>query len=86
MYKFLFTTIFVFFCLFVLPGGAFGAEFYVSTTAALQTALTTSEANSEADTIKVVQGLYNGKIANHVAQDIDMVGGTGYGQPIMITP
>ncbi len=46
--------------LFLFPTVSFGAIFCVSNEAELQTALTTAASNGEDDTIKIVQGTYNG--------------------------
>ena len=46
--------------LFLIPTSSLGATFCVSNASELQTALTTAESNGENNTIKIVQGTYNG--------------------------
>lgn len=46
--------------LFLIPTFSFGATFCVNNATELQTALTTAASNGEDNTIKIVQGTYNG--------------------------
>ena len=47
-------------CLVLGTGGAWAADFCVSTATELQNALTAAQTNGEDDVIKVVQGTYTG--------------------------
>ena len=63
--------------LFLVPTFSFGATFCVSDVTELQSALTTAESNGEDDTIKIVQGTYNGNFtyASTEAYGVTIEGG-----------
>jgi parallel beta-helix repeat protein len=66
--------------LFLLPTSSLGATFCASNPTELQTALTTAESNGEDNTIKIVQGMYNGNFTYASTEAYGLTVEGGYNQ------